>query len=213
MSTAFYDQLHATGIVPVVVLDRVEDAVPLARALEAGGLPVAEVTFRTAAAPEAIAAIAKEAPHVLVGAGTVLNRKQAEAARDAGAKFIVGPGYDPDVVAFGAEAGLPVLPGCVTPTELTAAINAGLHVTKFFPANLFGGLEAINNLAAVFVGHKFMPTGGVNPHNVAEFLASPHILAVGGTWMVKPALFADGNFDKVEALVAEAAAVVAQARA
>lgn len=208
----FYEQVEKTGVVPVVVLEKVEDAVPMANALVAGGLPAAEVTFRTAAAADCIHEMAEKCPDILVGAGTVVNLEQCKKAVDAGAKFIVSPGYDMDIIDWCLEHEVNLIPGGVTPAELTTLINLGFDITKFFPANLYGGLKAIEALAAVFVGHRFMPTGGVSSDNVRDFLGSKAILAAGGTWMVKPNLFADGDFSRVEALTADAAAAVREIR-
>ncbi|MDM8299342.1 bifunctional 4-hydroxy-2-oxoglutarate aldolase/2-dehydro-3-deoxy-phosphogluconate aldolase [Collinsella tanakaei] len=211
-NNGFYEQVEKTGVVPVVVLEKVEDAVPMASALVAGGLPAAEVTFRTAAAADCIHEMAEKCPDILVGAGTVVNLEQCKKAVDAGAKFIVSPGYDMAIIDWCLEHEINLIPGGVTPAELTTLINLGFDITKFFPANLYGGLKAIEALAAVFVGHRFMPTGGVSPDNVRDFLGSKAILAAGGTWMVKPNLFADGDFSRVEALTAEAAAAVREIR-
>ena len=211
-NNGFYEQVEKTGVVPVVVLEKVEDAVPMASALVAGGLPAAEVTFRTAAAADCIHEMAEKCPDILVGAGTVVNLEQCKKAVDAGAKFIVSPGYDMDIIDWCLEHEVNLIPGGVTPVELTTLINLGFDITKFFPANLYGGLKAIEALAAVFVGHRFMPTGGVSSDNVRDFLGSKAILAAGGTWMVKPNLFADGDFSRVEALTAEAAAAVREIR-
>ena len=189
-SNGFYEQVEKTGVVPVVVLEKVEDAVSMANALVAGGLPAAEVTFRTAAAADCIHEMAEKCPDILVGAGTVVNLEQCKKAVDAGAKFIVSPGYDMAIIDWCLEHEVNLIPGGVTPAELTTLINLGFDITKFFPANLYGGLKAIEALAAVFVGHRFMPTGGVSPDNVRDFLGSNAILAAGGTWMVKPNLFA-----------------------
>jgi 2-dehydro-3-deoxyphosphogluconate aldolase/(4S)-4-hydroxy-2-oxoglutarate aldolase len=208
----FYEQVESMGVVPVVVLDRVEDALPLADVLVKGGLPSAEVTFRTDAAADSIKAMAEQCPDILVGAGTVLNVAQADTAIDAGAKFIVSPGYDAGVVARCIEREIPVLPGTVTPTEVTAAINQGLSVTKFFPAAQYGGLATISALAAPFVGHRFMPTGGVNTSNLAAYLDNSSIIACGGTWMVKPDLIKAGEFEKILKLTSDAAALVAKIR-
>lgn len=211
-NNGFYEQVEKTGVVPVVVLDKVEDAVPMANALVSGGLPAAEVTFRTAAAADCIHEMAEKCPDILVGAGTVVNLEQCKKAVDAGAKFIVSPGYDLAIIEWCLENEVNLIPGGVTPAELTTLINLGFDITKFFPANLYGGLKAIEALAAVFVGHRFMPTGGVSPDNVREFLGSKAIIAAGGTWMVKPSLFADGDFSRVEAMTAEAAAAVREIR-
>lgn len=212
IDNGFYAQLEKTGVVPVVVLEKVEDAVPMANALVAGGLPAAEVTFRTAAAADCIKKMADECPDILVGAGTVVNLEQCKRAVEAGAKFIVSPGYDEQIIDWCLENEVNLVPGGVTPAELTYLINRGFDITKFFPANLYGGLKALEALAAVFVGHRFMPTGGVSTDNVREFLGSKAIIAAGGTWMVKPNLFADGDFSRVEALAAEAAAAVQEVR-
>ena len=211
-NNGFYEQVEKTGVVPVVVLEKVEDAVPMASALVAGGLPAAEVTFRTAAAADCIHEMAEKCPDILVGAGTVVNLEQCKKAVDAGARFIVSPGYDMAIIDWCLEHEINLIPGGVTPAELTTLINLGFDITKFFPANLYGGLKAIEALAAVFVGHRFMPTGGVSPDYVRDFLGSKAILAAGGTWMVKPNLFADGDFSRVEALTAEAAAAVREIR-
>ena len=212
MFDQFYEKLESLGIVPVVVLDKVEDAAPLAHALMAAGMKSAEVTFRTACAAECIAAMSAAEPDMCVGAGTVLTVEQVNEAREAGAQFIVSPGYNEDVVKYCIQLGLPVLPGTVTPSEVTAAEGLGLKVTKFFPAAQYGGLTTIKALAAPFVGHRFMPTGGINTGNVEEYLACPSIIACGGTWMVKPALFADGDFGQVEQIAREAMDVVHKAR-
>ena len=213
MFDAFYEKLEKLGIVPVVVLEKVEDAVPMADALMAAGMCSAEVTFRTSCAAACIKAMREAHPDMAVGAGTVLSVEQVDEAVAAGAEFIVSPGFDADVVRHCVEINVPVLPGTVTPSEVTAARKLGLTVTKFFPAAQYGGLGTIKALCAPFVGHRFMPTGGVSTSNVEEYLSSPAIVACGGTWMVKPALFADGDFSQVEAKAAEAMAVVRKVRA
>ena len=200
------ERLAASIVVPVVVIDDAKDAVPTAKAMLAGGIDVMEITFRTAAAPEAIKAVAESCPEVLVGAGTVLNVEQAKKAVEMGAKFIVSPGFDAGVVGWCIENGIAVTPGCVTPTEITAAVNMGLNVIKFFPANVYGGLNAMKNLAAPFVGIKFLPTGGVNAANIKEYVDAPFIHAVGGSWVCPKADIAAGNFEKITALCAEARA-------
>lgn len=193
-------------IVPVVVLEDAKNAVPTAHALLAGGVQVMEITFRTAAAADSIAAVAQNVPDMLVGAGTVINLSQAKLAVEKGAKFIVSPGYDEEVVAWCVENGIPVCPGTVTPTEIMAALKHGLKVLKFFPANVYGGLKAIKSLAGPFVGLKFIPTGGVSAENIAEFAACPFIHAVGGSWVCTKADISAGNFDKITALCREARA-------
>jgi 2-dehydro-3-deoxyphosphogluconate aldolase/(4S)-4-hydroxy-2-oxoglutarate aldolase len=191
-------------VVPVVVLEKAEDAVPTARAMAAGGVDTMEITFRTACAPEAIKAVAENCPEVLVGAGTVLNLEQAKLAVEMGAKFIVSPGFSEEVVAWCVENGIPVTPGCVTPTEIMAALKHGLKVIKFFPANVYGGLNAMKNLAAPFVGIKFLPAGGVNASNIREYIDAPFIHAVGGSWVCPKADISAGNWDKITTLCREA---------
>ena len=197
-------RLAAAGVVPVVVLDNAADAVPTAKAMVAGGIDVMEITFRTAAAADSIRAVAAELPEMLVGAGTVLNLEQCKLAVECGAKFIVSPGYDEETVAWCVENGVAVTPGCVTPTEIMAALKHGLKVVKFFPANVYGGLNAIKALSGPFVGLKFIPTGGVNQQNLGEFVSNPSIHAVGGSWVCPKADIAAHNFDKITQLCAEA---------
>lgn len=197
-------RLAAAGVVPVVVLDNAADAVPTAKAMVAGGIDVMEITFRTAAAADSIRAVAAEVPEMLVGAGTVLNLEQCKLAVECGAKFIVSPGYDEETVAWCVENGAAVTPGCVTPTEIMAALKHGLKVVKFFPANVYGGLNAIKALSGPFVGLKFIPTGGVNQQNLGEFVSNPSIHAVGGSWVCPKADIAAHNFDKITQLCAEA---------
>ena len=191
-------------IVPVVVLEKVEEAVPTAKAMAAGGVDTMEITFRTACAPEAIRAVAENCPEVLVGAGTIVNVEQAKLAVEMGAKFIVSPGFSDEVVGWCVENNIPVTPGCVTPTEIMAAMKHGLKLVKFFPANVYGGLNAMKNLAAPFVGIKFLPTGGVNGGNIKEYIDAPFIHAVGGSWVCPKADIAAHNFDKITQLCAEA---------
>ena len=197
-------KIEALGIVPVVVLNDADDAVPLCKALAEGGLPVAEITFRTAAAEESIRRVAKELPDVLVGAGTVLTIDQVDRAIGAGAKFIVSPGYSDEVVSWCVENNVAITPGCVTPTEIMAAMSHGLKVVKFFPANVYGGLSAMKALSGPFGGIKFIPTGGVNDKNLAEYISAPFIHAVGGSWLCAKADIAAHNFDKITSLCKEA---------
>lgn len=197
-------RLAQSGVVPVVVLEDAKDAVPTAKAMLAGGIDVMEITFRTAAAADSIKAVAQECPDMVVGAGTVVNLEQCKLAVECGAKFIVSPGYDEETVAWCCDNGIPVTPGCVTPTEIMMALKHGLKVLKFFPANVYGGLSAIKSLAGPFGGVKFIPTGGVNAQNLAEFISSPYIHAVGGSWICPKADVAAGNFDKITALCREA---------
>ena len=197
-------KIHDIGIVPVIALDRVEDAVPLAKALCAGGLPVAEVTFRTEAAHDAMIAMKKACPEMLVGAGTVLNRTQVDSALDAGAEFIVSPGTNPDTIAYCLEKGVPILPGTANPADLEIACSYGLDVVKFFPAEQLGGIKMIKALSAPYNKLKFMPTGGVKEANVNENLNEPVILACGGTWMIDKKAIAEGDFKKIEDLTRNA---------
>lgn len=198
------EQISAMGIVPVIKIDRVEDAVPLAKALCAGGLPCAEVTFRTDAAEASIRAIAAELPEMLVGAGTVLSIQQVDKAVAAGAKFIVSPGLNPKVVAYCVEKQIPVFPGTANPSDMEAALELGLEIVKFFPAEANGGLKAIKAMAAPYGNLKFMPTGGINQNNLTEYLAFDRIIACGGSWMVDPALINAGDFDAVTRLTQQA---------
>ena len=197
-------RLAQSGVVPVVVLEDAKDAVPTAKAMLAGGIDVMEITFRTAAAADSIKAVAQECPDMVVGACTVINLEQCKLDVECGAKFIVSPGYDEETVAWCCDNGIPVTPGCVTPTEIMMALKHGLKVLKFFPANVYGGLSAIKSLAGPFGGVKFIPTGGVNAQNLAEFISSPYIHAVGGSWICPKADIAAGNFDKITALCKEA---------
>ena len=198
------ERLANSIVVPVVVLDKVEDAVPTAKAMAAGGVDTMEITFRTACAPAAIKAVAENCPDGLVGAGTIINLEQCKLAVQMGAKFIVSPGYSEEVVAWCVENGIPVAPGCVTPTEIMAALKHGLKMVKFFPANVYGGLNAMKNLSAPFVGLKFLPTGGVNNDNIKEFIDTPFIHAVGGSWVCPKADIAAGNWDKITQLCIDA---------
>ena len=206
------ERLRNAGVVPVVVLDRAEDAVPAARAMLAGGVDVMEITFRTAAAAEAIRNVAAECPEMLVGAGTVLTVEQCEKAVALGAKFIVSPGFDAEIVDWCVERGVAVAPGCVTPTEIMAALKRGLSVVKFFPAGIYGGLKAMKALAAPFGQVKFIPTGGVNADNLAEYAAVPFVHAVGGSWLCPKADVAAGNFARVTELCAQSRRIVDGAR-
>ena len=206
--TEMMKQLQKLGIVPVVVLDRAEDALPLAERLVKGGLPCAEVTFRTAAAEESIRQMAKAFPDMIIGAGTVLTCEQADRAIDAGAKFIVSPGFNPEVTEHVLKKGIPMTPGVCTPTEIEAALQFDLDVLKFFPAEPSGGLKMIKALAAPYVGVNFMPTGGISAANVRDYLAYSRIVACGGSWMVAGSLVKEGKFDEIETLVREAAGIV-----
>jgi 2-dehydro-3-deoxyphosphogluconate aldolase/(4S)-4-hydroxy-2-oxoglutarate aldolase len=204
--------LSELRVIPVVEIPRADDAVPLARALLEAGLPCAEITFRTEWAAEAIAAIAAEVPEVTVGAGTVLSVAQAERALAAGARFLVAPGYDPAVVAFAAEAGVPMLPGVCTPTEITVALSQGFSVLKFFPAEAAGGVAYLRAIAAPYRDVRFVPTGGISADNLAAYLEVPQTIACGGSWMVKKDLIAAGEFARIRDLCAAAVAIARRAR-
>lgn len=199
-------EISKIGIVPVVKIDDAKDAAPLAKALINGGLPCAEVTFRTAAAEEAISIMAREYPDMLIGAGTVLTTEQVDKAVNAGAKFIVTPGFNEKVVKYCVERNIPITPGCPSTSDIEAALALGLDVVKFFPAENLGGISMIKALAAPYVGVKFMPTGGINANNIKNYLDCDKILACGGSWMVKDTLINEGKFDEIEALTKEAVA-------
>ena len=205
-------RLARAGVVPVVVLENAKDAVPTARAMVAGGIDVMEITFRTAAAADSIRAVSENCPEMLVGAGTVITLEQCKKAVESGAKFIVAPGFDEEVVRWCVENNVPVTPGCVTPTEIMAAMKLGIQIIKFFPAGVYGGLSAMKALSGPFGGIKFIPTGGVNAQNLAEYLAAPFIHAVGGSWVCPKADISAGNFEKITALCREAHATVTEAR-
>ena len=198
------ERLANSVVVPVVVLDKVEDAVPLAKAMAAGGVDTMEITFRTACAPDAIRAVAETCPDVLVGAGTIVNLDQCKKAIEMGAKFIVSPGFSDEIVGYCVANGVAVAPGCVTPTEIMGALKHGLKMVKFFPANVYGGLNALKNLAGPFQGLKFLPTGGVNNGNIKEFIDTPFIHAVGGSWVCPKADIAAGNWEKITQLCIDA---------
>ncbi|MCR5754280.1 MAG: bifunctional 4-hydroxy-2-oxoglutarate aldolase/2-dehydro-3-deoxy-phosphogluconate aldolase [Acetatifactor sp.] len=200
------------GFIPGVGLEDAKDAKPLAEALMEGGLPCAEVTFRTDAAEEAIRIMSENYPDMLVGAGTVLTTEQVDRAVNAGAKFIVSPGFNPKVVDYCIEKGIPVAPGTANPTDIEAALEKGLKVVKFFPAEPLGGLKMIKAIAAPYVGVKFMPTGGINATNVRDYLAYNRIIACGGSFMVSGELIKKGDFETIKKLTREAADIVKEIR-
>jgi 2-dehydro-3-deoxyphosphogluconate aldolase/(4S)-4-hydroxy-2-oxoglutarate aldolase len=204
--------LSKNPVVPLVQSDDPAIAVETSRALAAGGLKVAEVVFRTDRALECLQAVADEVPDVIAGAGTVLSAEQAIAALDHGAKFIVSPGLDDGVVAVAKERGVPVYPGIMTPSEIQHAFNLGLDTVKFFPASIAGGVPALKALASVFRTMKFMPTGGISPGNLADFLAVPAVLACGGSWLTPKDAITAGDFDSITALAAEAVDIARKAR-
>ena len=206
------EQIQEIGIVPVVVLNDAKDAEPLAKALCDGGLACAEVTFRTAAAEESIRIMSEKFPDMLVGAGTVLTTEQVDRAVAAGAKFIVSPGLNARIVKYCVDKGILITPGCANPSDIEQALEQGLEVVKFFPAEAAGGLKMIKAMAAPYVGVKFMPTGGINQNNVREYLAYDRILACGGSWMVKSDLVDAGKFDEIEKLARECVDIVKESR-
>ena len=206
------EQVREYAVVPVVVLDDARDAVPLAEALTEGGLPCAEVTFRTEAAEESIRLMSEKYPEMLVGAGTVLTIEQVDRAVAAGAKFIVSPGFDPEIVDYCLEKKIPVFPGCVTPSEVAQAAKRGMKVIKFFPAEQAGGIARIKAMAAPYTMMEFMPTGGIGVNNLKDYLSFDKILCCGGSWMVKGDLIKNGEFDKIRALTKEAVELAASIR-
>ena len=206
------EQIQKTGIIPVVVLDDAKDAEPLAKALCEGGLPCAEVTFRTEAAEECIRIMSEKFPEMLVGAGTVLTTDQVDRAVAAGAKFIVSPGLNPRIVKYCVEKGIVITPGCANASDMEQALENGLEVVKFFPAEPAGGLNMIKALAAPYVGLKFMPTGGISPKNVRDYLAYNRIIACGGSWMVKKELVQAGNFAAITEMAKECVQIVKESR-
>lgn len=192
------------GVVPVVVLENAKDAVSTARALLAGGIDVMEITFRTTAAADAIHMVVQNCPDMLVGAGTVITLEQCKKAVACGSKFIVTPGFKEEVVSWCVENDVAVIPGCVTPSEIMAAMSYGLNVVKFFPANIYGGLNAMKALVGPFTDVKFIPTGGVNGQNLSEYITAPFVHAVGGSWVCTKSDINEGNFEKITNLCKEA---------
>jgi 2-dehydro-3-deoxyphosphogluconate aldolase/(4S)-4-hydroxy-2-oxoglutarate aldolase len=197
-------ELSSLGIIPVIAIDNAQDAEPLARALVDGGLPCAEVTFRTAAARESIARIAKAFPAMHLGAGTVLTIDQVKAAVESGAKYIVSPGINPKTVEYCLSQNIPVTPGIATPTEIEMALELGLEVVKFFPAEPLGGIPYLKAIAAPYKALKFIPTGGVDESNLLAYLKLPNVLACGGSWMVKADLINAKRFDEIQRLTSQA---------
>ena len=206
------EKFQELGVVPVVVIEDVKDALPLAKALVEGGLSCAEVTFRTEAAAEAIRQMTEAYPEMLVGAGTVLTTAQVNEAVKAGAKFIVSPGFDPEIVDYCLAREIPVLPGCATPSEVAQAVKRGMEVVKFFPAEQAGGIAMIKAMSAPYTQMKFMPTGGINAKNINSYLAFDKILACGGSWIAPTDKIESGCFAEITGLAREAAAMVAAVR-
>ncbi|MGA9347475.1 MAG: bifunctional 4-hydroxy-2-oxoglutarate aldolase/2-dehydro-3-deoxy-phosphogluconate aldolase [Anaerolineae bacterium] len=210
--TDLLEKLGVLGVVPVVEIERAEDAVELGKALMAGGLPCAEITFRTAAAEEAIRRISSSLPEIIVGAGTVLSVDQANKAASAGAQFIVSPGFNQKVVDWCLQNEIPVTPGVLTPTEIDMALDRGLRILKFFPAEAMGGIAVLKAISAPYRGVKFIPTGGISKDNLADYLTLPSVHCCGGSWLVKASLISAGKFDEITRLTQEAVSIVRRVR-
>ncbi|GAK21057.1 4-hydroxy-2-oxoglutarate aldolase [Vibrio sp. JCM 19052] len=202
------EQLKALKVIPVIAIDKAEDIIPLGKVLAENGLPAAEITFRSAAAAEAIRLLRETQPDMLIGAGTVLNREQAIAAKEAGATFIVSPGFNPNTVKACQEIGIDIVPGVNNPSTVEAALEMGLTTLKFFPAEASGGINMVKSLLAPYTDIELMPTGGINPTNIKDYLAIPRVLACGGTWMVDKKLIEAGNWEELARLTREAVALV-----
>ncbi|EGQ8958155.1 bifunctional 4-hydroxy-2-oxoglutarate aldolase/2-dehydro-3-deoxy-phosphogluconate aldolase [Vibrio parahaemolyticus] len=202
------EQLKTLKVIPVIAIDKAEDIIPLGKVLAENGLPAAEITFRSAAAAEAIRLLRETQPDMLIGAGTVLNREQAIAAKEAGATFIVSPGFNPNTVKACQEIGIDIVPGVNNPSTVEAALEMGLTTLKFFPAEASGGINMVKSLLAPYTDIELMPTGGINPANIQDYLAIPRVLACGGTWMVDKKLIEEGNWEELARLTREAVALV-----
>ena len=212
MHSVIFERFHQIGVIPVLEIDSAPRARPLAESLLVGGLPVAEVTLRTDAAIQSIEIIARDAPDVIVGAGTVINLEQARAAREAGARFLVMPGMVAEIVIWARENQIPILAGALTPTEMIHGINLGLTLLKFFPSEIMGGLKALKALSDPFPQLRFIPTGGIRLENLTEYLQMEKVHAVGGSWMAKRQMIAEGKFDEITRTAKEASDVVKQTR-
>jgi 2-dehydro-3-deoxyphosphogluconate aldolase/(4S)-4-hydroxy-2-oxoglutarate aldolase len=210
--TKTFEALRQIGVVPVITIDRPQDAVPLARALLDGDIGCAEITFRTSSAEEAIHRISSECHQMLIGAGTVLTVPQAEQAVRVGAQFIVSPGFDPSIVDWCQGHNVPVLPGVATPTEISMALAKGVKVLKFFPAEEIGGVRMLKALYAPYSEVQFIPTGGIKAHNLAEYLALPNVVACGGSWMATGSMISEGKFDEIARVSGEARAIIRRVR-
>ena len=202
------EKIGGLGIVPVVKIEKAEDALPLGRALIDGDLPIAEITFRTSAAEESIKTLTRKLPELLVGAGTVLTIKQVRRAVSAGAQFIVSPGFNPKVVDYCLENNIPVTPGINNPTQIEMALERGIEVVKYFPAEASGGLPLLKSMSAPYTGIKFIPTGGINQNNLCSYLSNNKVLACGGSWMVKTEFISSGNFAEITRLTKEAISIM-----
>lgn len=203
-------QLKALKVIPVIAIDRAEDIIPLGKVLAENGLPAAEITFRSDAAVEAIRLLREAQPDMLIGAGTVLNREQAIAAKEAGATFVVSPGFNPNTVEACQEIGIDIVPGVNNPSAVEAALEMGLTTLKFFPAEASGGVNMVKALLAPYGDVEIMPTGGIHPSNIKDYLAVPRVLACGGTWMVDKKLIEAGKWEELAQLTREAVALVAE---
>jgi 2-dehydro-3-deoxyphosphogluconate aldolase / (4S)-4-hydroxy-2-oxoglutarate aldolase len=206
------ERVHQLAIIPVISIPKLEHALPLAESLVEGGLPCAEITFRTAAAGESISQIRQRFPEIFLGAGTVLTTAQAGTAINAGAQFIVSPGTNPVVIEYCQSKGVTIFPGVCTPTEVETALSKGIDVLKFFPAEPMGGVKFLQAISAPYRQVRFIPTGGIDPKNLGQYLALPQVLACGGSWMVKPELINAGEFDQIRKLVEEAVKLVKEMR-
>ena len=202
------EKIGELGIIPVVKIEKVEDSLSLGRALIDGDLPIAEITFRTSAAEDSIKILSKDLPNLLVGAGTILTVEQAKKAVSAGAKFIVSPGFNPKVVDYCIENNIPITPGINNPTQIEMALERGIEVVKYFPAEASGGLSLLKSMSAPYTGIKFIPTGGINQNNLCSYLSYNKVHACGGSWMVKPDLISSGNFDDITRLTREAVSIM-----
>ena len=207
MSSNLKSIVESVRLVPVVVIDDAADAIPAANALKAGGVPIMEITLRTQAGLAAIEAVAKDVPYIIVGAGTVMSTEQAKDALSCGAGFVVSPGFDAGIVSFCLEKGVSVFPGCVTPTEIMAAVAMGLDILKFFPANVYGGIKAIKALSGPFPNVRFMPTGGADDSNLKDFLI-PQVIAVGGGWLCPRNDIKEKRFEAITEACAKSVAIV-----
>src|SRR6266498_4325884 len=212
MKFSVFEELYKIGVIPVLEIDSVQYAKQLAESLLEGGLPVAEITLRTDAAIDSIRVMTSKVGNIIVGAGTVINREQAQAARDAGAQFLVSPGMVEEVIVWAQENQIPILAGAVTPTEMIRGINLGLDILKFFPAEIMGGLKAIRSISDPFPQLRFIPTGGIRLETVGEYLQVEKIHAVGGSWMAKRQMIAESKFDEITRLAKEASDIVKQIR-
>lgn len=206
------EQLASCGVVPVVVLNSADDAVPTARALLRGGINVMEITFRTAAARDSIARVVAEVPEIIAGAGTVVNVEQARNAVAAGAKFLVSPGSDAEIIREAARLDVPIIPGVVTPSEIMMGLKLGIQTFKFFPAESYGGLKTLKALSGPFPQIRFIPTGGISQANAADYFKNPKVQAVGGSWMVSAAMIEAGDFDGIAEKSAAATALFREVR-